>query len=141
MSQRQIIEGTHGGIDMLDRSDREKITSDDREKVEPLNLRLSDSLDIALAEVLHEAPGGYLRNKLYFIENAHSSRPDDIQFDRFYYGRKLLVSFFDSPFTDEQRETLAKERARCADFAKGQGCKFLAIVGSATLEQIAQAVL
>ncbi|MGH7745410.1 MAG: hypothetical protein ACREQ5_11550 [Candidatus Dormibacteria bacterium] len=138
---KQLAEGTHGGLDLLDRSDRVAPDSEALEKTEPLNLRLSDSLDVALAEVLHAAPGGYQRNKLYYIDNAHSSRPDDIQYDRFYFTQSLLVSFFDSPMTDAQREVVTKEKTRQADFARTQGCKYLAIVGSATLEQIAQAVL
>jgi hypothetical protein len=134
---------TIGGTDLLDRSDRiSKIDSEASELAEPLNLRTSDVLDMALAEILKKSPGGHIEAKQFSIPVKYSSLPEEIVYDRFYFsnGLNLLVDFFSPPMTDAQKEETAKDIARKREYAKAEGYQYLAILGSATYEEIAEAI-
>jgi hypothetical protein len=134
---------TIGGTDLLDRSDRiSKVDPEVAELTEPLNLRTSDVLDTALAEILKKAPGGHIDGQQFSVPVKYSSLPEDISFDRFYFSKELnlLVDFFSPPMTDGQKADLAEQIARKRSFAKSEGYKYLAILGQATYEEIAEAI-
>lgn len=128
------------GVSLLSPEDRIVPDRELAEKLEPLNLRTADMLDLALAEVLQEAPGGFLSNKLYYVTNPLNSRPDEVMFDRFYFSRKLLVDMKPEPNGTEQRAQYEADRIKKLALADEYKLKYLQIVGSASLEQIAEAV-
>lgn len=126
-----LQEGTHGGFDLLDKDDRVKADPDKAELTESLNERTSDLVDVGLSQVLGEFIGGYITNKTFETAPvAGSSVPDEVEFDRFYYERKILVDMFDTPYSDEEKSDTASIIAEKRAFAKSQGFKYLAIVGT-----------
>jgi hypothetical protein len=132
---------TTGGIDLLDKSDRiSKIDSEVSEAMEPLNLRTSDVLDLALGEITKKNPGGYIADKQYSTPVAYSSIPEDTTFDRYYFELSLLVDFKQKPTSEAGFAELNKEIKEKKAFARKQGLRYLAILGSATYEEIAAAL-
>ncbi len=128
------------GVDLLDREDRIVEDVEEAEKHEPLNLRTADSLDLALGEILHANPGGYITNKQYSFPVPGSTYPDELVYDRFYWNHKLLVDFINTPTTEDQKAQVARETTRKKAFANEQGCNYLTIIGQATLADIARIV-
>jgi len=131
--------GTHGGIDLLDKSDRVKLDSEAAEKIEPLNDRIQDALSAALQTVLRRDPGGYVANK-QFVVPIPNSRDGDIVFDRHYYTLNLLVDMLQAPMNEPDRAANIEHIAQHGKFATSHGFKYLPIVGGATLGEIEQAL-
>jgi hypothetical protein len=120
------------GFDLLDAGDRVAVDPDVKEKSEPLNLRTSDPLDLALGEILRRPVGGYISRKQYSVDVPGSSYPVDFAFDRWYWAHKLLVDFINQPLSEPEKEAVAAEIKQKKDIAARNGQTYFPIVGQTT---------
>lgn len=132
------------GFDLLDKEDRNQ-DPEINEKIETQNRRTADSFDEVLTDLLKAKPGGYVDIWQVIIPVPGSSYPRDVQYDRFYFGLKLLVDFFSKPqgSTDavaQEKERIDKEIADKKSIAQSRGFSYLPIIGSASIHDIASAL-
>ena|SRR5271165_3963389 len=128
------------GVDLLDPSDRIKLDPDVAEKLEPQNLRTADQLQVAISQIRHAPPGGFMTGKQYSLPVAGSDYPEVLRYDRFYWQENLLVDFFSTPYDEWAKAKTDSDIQRKREYARSINTKYLAIVGSATLQEIAEAL-
>lgn len=116
---------------MLNQKSAEIVDKDEAEEFEPTIKRQPDRITAVVTEALGYDPQFCILNKMYRIPVAGSSRPDEIEYDRYYPKIKLLVKSFAVNRKIEGADVQTDASVlRHKEYAVKLGCALLCIIDS-----------